>query len=224
MGKKHVMIGRVLPAFENFPRPSRRVWLVVLSAMLVTLICDVAGYGDETQKLPTWSPDAKRVALLGEEYQDARIRVRPAKELKPLARNSANADGSVEKSGMFVYGWTPSGDVPSAISFLVYLFPPPTSEGEDLDDFVDSFKSSLARQMEDPTFSEVQSGIFDGVEARRGQLKGTLPVLGTVRIAFVVFIDDQGVVAITATHPADSEDKPPLATMAMSALTFSRAK
>jgi hypothetical protein len=218
------MIRCIHPAFENFSRPFQRLWPVLLFAVLETLTSFVAVHADETQQLPTWKPVAGRIATLGEPFEDARIRVRPAKALKPLARNSANADGGALPGELVIYGWTPTGDVPSATSFLIYVFPPPSSEGEDLDDFVDGFKSSIAGQMEDLTFGEVESGIFQGVEARRGQWKGTLPVLGTVRVVFVVFIDDQGTVAITAMRPAESEGEPTLDTMATSALTFSRAK
>ncbi len=215
---------RTVATFDGFFRPIRRSQRTCVLAALAILTGSTAGHADDTRQLPTWTAVESRVATLAEPFEDTRIRVRVAKELKPLAMNSANADGDERQGGLVVYGWTPSGDVPSATSFLVYLFPPPNSAGEDLDDFVDGFKRSLAREMEDATFGEVESGIVQGAEARRGLLRGTLPVLGAVRIVYVAFMDDRGVVAITAMAPADSKDEPTLSTMATSALTVSRAK
>jgi hypothetical protein len=188
--------------------------------VLIALVSVAPGRAED--KPPAWRANASEVARLGEAFKDEAISIRLPKGFAPLANNPPNSDEALKQAGVLVYGWTPTGEVPSLSSLGVYLLPPPRVAGETLDDFLAGFKKSVTSQMEDVSF-DAQSGTFQGVEARRGILRGKLPD-GEVQGVFLVFRDAKGTVAITGMRPVASTDEPTGAMLAAALLTFQRAK
>lgn len=197
------------------------VWLVVVFHLVVVA---VDGRAEQKADTSDWQPNAGQVAKLGDEFTDDQIRMRLPKGFTPLPQNPPNGGEAAKKAGLTIYGWTATSQLPSTTSVMVMMFPPPATTDETLDDFVTGLNESVTRQMQNVTMGKSQAGKFHGVDARRGSFKGTIPNVGEVRSVFLVFIDTQGTVAITATLPADQKGEPTAAMLAASLLTFARAK
>lgn len=198
--------------------------LINLSHLTLAAACCILLAGSATaqdgDELPVWVPDKNVVARLGERFADARMSIRPPRDLKRADRPNPPI---MADRGIYNYGWTPGGAFPSLRNLSVGLTPFAKPSSSALDKTVDGMKKAIQRNLQEVEFGEVRRGRFGGIEARFGQY--TARICDEKIIAFyLVGIDSQGSFGVSAMLPSSEATAERIQETKASILTFKRAK